>query len=137
MTNRLCIYHIEDNEADRRLLAMALQLDGTPLELHHATDGEHAREVLRDSVTGLRCRPHLIILDLNLPKRTGIEVLAEMRADPDLANAPVVVLSSSDSPEDAADARALGIIEYLRKPMGLDDVIALGRHLLQLASAYH
>jgi chemotaxis family two-component system response regulator Rcp1 len=135
MITRLCIYHIEDNEADRKLLAIALESHGTPVEIHHAVDGEHAREVLRDAATGRRCRPHLVIVDLNLPKRSGIEVLAEMRADPELASTRVVVLTSSDSPKDAADAQAFGIVEYLRKPMGFDEVIELGGHLLQVAGS--
>jgi CheY-like chemotaxis protein len=130
---KVCLYHIEDNEADRRLLAFALHAQGVPMELHAAHDGEHAAKVLATAAAGQFCLPHLVILDLNLPKRSGIEILAAIREDPTLQAARVVVLTSSDSPADRKACEALGVLEYLRKPMDFDGFMELGHRLLQLA----
>lgn len=132
--NKPCVYHIEDNEGDRRLLAFALEAQGVPLDLYAANDGEHALALLGEASAGARCRPDLIILDLNLPKLSGIEVLERIRNNPHLQHAPVVVLTSSDSPADRTQTEALGIKAYLRKPMNLDGFIELGGDLLRIVS---
>jgi CheY-like chemotaxis protein len=128
-----CLYHVEDNDADRRLLALALHSQGIPIELHAAHDGEHALEILRTAADGEPCLPDLIILDLNLPKRSGHEVLAAIRQDKVLHRCRVVVLTSSDSPTDREQVEELGIVAYIRKPMGLDGFLNLGAELLKLA----
>jgi CheY-like chemotaxis protein len=114
------------------LLAIAFEAQGIPLDLQIAGDGEHAMDILREALAGKRCRPDLIVLDLSIPKLSGVEVLSAIRHDPQLQRTPVVVLTSSDSPADLADTEALGISAYLRKPMGLDEFIALGGQLLQM-----
>lgn len=133
--NKLCIYHIEDNEGDRRLLAYALseQPPEVPFEVHVARDGEEAVAVLHEAALGTRCRPDLIILDLNLPKRSGFEVLEAIRTLRQLDSSPVVILTSSDAPADRSQAEAFGVAEYLRKPMSLDEFVALGGRVLQFA----
>jgi two-component system response regulator len=132
---RPCLYHIEDNEADRRLLGYAFETLGTSVELHAAADGEEALGILADAKTGERCHPDLVILDLNLPKYSGIEVLSRIRQDRDFARVKVVVLTSSDSPLDRSASEALGITAYVRKPMHFDDFVALGGRFLELARA--
>lgn len=130
----LCLYHVEDNHADRQLLALAIHSLGVPVELHVAYDGEHALEMLRNAVAGERRRPDLIVLDLNLPKRSGSEVLAAVRNDKDLHDTRVVVLTSSDSPADREECESLGITAYLRKPMSLDEFLDLGAEVVRLAA---
>lgn len=133
MKQKRCVYHVEDNEADRILVALALDAQGVPLELHAAIDGEQAIRMLTEDPAGERCHPpDLIVLDLNLPKLSGIEVLANMRARPALRSVPVVILTSSDSPQDRQQTEELGITAYLKKPMGLDGFMEIGGELFRL-----
>lgn len=87
-----------------------------------------------NAVAGERRRPDLIVLDLNLPKRSGSEVLAAVRNDKDLHDTRVVVLTSSDSPADREECESLGITAYLRKPMSLDEFLDLGAEVVRLAA---
>lgn len=130
--DKRCIFHIEDNEADRRLLAMALNFQAVPLELHTARDGEEASKLLLGIGTGELCSPDLIVLDLNLPKRSGLELLGDIRRNPKLSGARVAVLTSSDHPDDQQRTEALGVDAYFRKPLELEDFLGLGGELLQL-----
>lgn len=132
--HRPCVYHVEDNDADHRLLALAFELQNVPFDLRVARDGERAIELLSECRSGEDGYPDLIILDLNLPKRSGIEVLAAIREQPSLHTVPLIVLTSSDSPSDRFDTEALGITDYLLKPMGLDGFLALGSQLLSIAA---
>ena len=81
-------------------------------------------------IQSLDCRPDdcpdLVIIDLNLPKRPGREVLKDMRQSPTWKHAKIVVLSSSDVPEDRADALQLGASQYIRKPLRLKEFLSLG-----------
>ncbi len=118
------------------LLAMALKAHETNLEVHVAKDGEDAIEKLAEAGSGKRCFPDLIVLDLNLPKLSGIEVLTRIRRDERLQQAPVVVLTSSDSPIDRNMVEAIGVQAYFKKPMMLDDFLELGSKLLQIAATH-
>ncbi|MBV8819173.1 MAG: response regulator [Acidobacteriaceae bacterium] len=128
-----CIYHIEDNDADRTMLAFALDAQPDTLDMYCARDGEEAIRILGEVARGTRSRPDVIVLDLNLPKVPGVEVLSAIRRDPDLCDALVVVLTSSDAPEERSQTEALGISEYLRKPMDVDGFLAIGEQLLRMA----
>src|SRR5579884_4171264 len=90
------IFIVEDNLGDVLLVREALKESSLQFELRHAADGEEAIQVLSKD----RLRPDLVLLDINLPKRDGWEVLSELRANPETRSVPVVVLSSSGSPED-------------------------------------
>jgi CheY-like chemotaxis protein len=92
---------IEDNPGDVRLTQEALREAQFATNLHVAKDGEQAITVLRNPT--IHRRPDLVILDLNLPRRDGREVLAEIKADPELRRIPVVILTTSKA---AADIRA-------------------------------
>src|SRR5690242_7753622 len=92
---------IEDNPADARLTQEALRAAGIAGDLHHVRRGDEALAYLRrEGVHEQAERPGLILLDLNLPGRSGHEVLAEIKGDPELRRIPVIVLSSSQAPED-------------------------------------
>jgi DNA-binding response OmpR family regulator len=78
--------------------------------------------------------PHLIILDLNLPRHDGLEILSYVRARKDLANTPVVILTSSDSPKDTRAAVQFGATEYIRKPSSLPDFLKIGAVFRSLLS---
>jgi two-component system, response regulator len=90
------------------------------------TDGERAIEFIDEIETGRVSCPGLIVLDLNLPKKTGKQVLDSIRARSACADAPVVVLTSSDNQKDRDDVSRLGASRYIRKPFRLADFLALG-----------
>ena len=112
---------VEDNPADRMLILEALSVNK---ELHRcqvAEDGEAAISLLRQSGSkGERYRPNLVLLDLNLPRKDGFEVLAEIKADPELRSIPVVVMTSSESPQDINVCYEAGANCYVVKAFGLD-----------------
>ena len=89
-------------------------------------DGEKAIEFIQATETEAAPCPDLAIVDLNLPKKTGREVLARMRSSESCARTPVIILSSSDAERDRADGARLGVSRYLRKPSKLDDFLSLG-----------
>jgi len=114
----------EDNPADVYLIREALKEHGVDCAIETASDG---REVLTliDSA-GPNWHPDLIILDLNLPRHDGIELLRKLRSTEELSRVPVVVLTSSDSPRDRATATELGATRYLSKPSNLENFLELG-----------
>src|ERR1051325_10568175 len=92
---------VEDNPGDARLAAEALKESGFPSRLHWVADGVRALEVLRRrGPEPAALRPGLILLDLNLPRMDGREVLEAIKRDPELRRIPVVVLTTSRAPED-------------------------------------
>jgi len=90
------------------------------------SDGEMAIQFIHDLDTQTTGCPNLIIIDLNLPKRSGREVLAAMRSSERCGRVPAMILSSSDTQQDRADADRLGANRYLRKPTQLEDFLSLG-----------
>jgi len=123
----------EDSPADVYLIREALREHGVDATIRVASDG---REVLQlicpDNADTAVPRLDLIILDLNLPRHDGIEILERLRGSAQLARVPVVVLTSSDSPRDQKVANQLGATCYLRKPSSLDQFLALGEVLKKL-----
>ena len=122
-TQPVQIFIVEDNLGDVLLVREALKESSLQFELRHAADGEEAIQVLsRDHI-----QPDLVLLDINLPKRDGWEVLHEIRANPQTKSVPVVVLSSSGSPEDRARACRNLPSMYIQKPSNLEDFLAVGK----------
>ena len=117
------IYIVEDNLGDVLLVREALKESSLRFELKHAADGEEAIQAISKN----RIHPDLVLLDINLPKRDGWEVLSELRANTDTRNVPVVVLSSSGSPEDRDRALRNVPSMYIQKPSNLEDFLAVGR----------
>ena len=123
MANRLAIdivdiLLVEDDAGDVLLTTEAFQHYRGRDTLHVVNDGEQAMQFLRRTgeFTGVP-RPGLILLDLNLPRRTGLEVLADLKSDEDLHSIPVVVLTTSQAEEDIVRSYALHANAYVSKPV--------------------
>lgn len=117
---------VEDNPADVHLTVEALRDARVHNNLHVATDGEEALSFLRRRNGHRQApRPDLVLLDLNLPRKSGREVLAEIKADPDLRRIPVIILSTSSSDDDVASAYDLAANCYVTKPVDLDQFITV------------
>lgn len=116
---------VEDNPADAALVRDALNRQAVHCELLVLSDGEQAIGFLDEIQAGRLSSPDLIVLDLNLPKRSGWEVL-ERRQETDSVRAPVMILTSSDDERDRRHAAQLGASRYVRKPSRLADFMRLG-----------
>lgn len=121
---------VEDNPADVRLLRLALREGPARKRLHVATDGMMALEFLaRQGPFEDAPVPDLILLDLNLPRRNGCEVLVEMRGQKALRRIPAVVFSNSAAPDDIESAYQAQANCFVTKPSDLDDYFAVVRHI--------
>ena len=119
---------VEDNPGDVRLTREALKEGKVRNNLHVAADGVEALRFLRREGDHRNAvRPDLILLDLNLPRKSGREVLVEIKADPDLRRIPVIILSTSASDDDVASAYDLAANCYVTKPVDLDEFIGVVR----------
>jgi CheY-like chemotaxis protein len=124
---------IEDNEADQHLTRTALRDARIANDVHIVADGEQAIAFLNQVGTFVDApRPDLVLLDLNLPKKNGFQVLEEMKAAAHLKNIPVIVVSGSARPSDIARAYALQIAAYLVKPVNVDEYFTAIRALKEL-----
>ena len=121
---------VEDNLADVRLIMEALAEGKITSHLTVAEDGVHALEFLR-GILPARKPAHfdLILLDLNLPRKNGREVLVELKHDPKLQHIPVIVLTSSEAEEDIRAAYAAHANCYVTKPVGLERLMQVIRSI--------
>jgi chemotaxis family two-component system response regulator Rcp1 len=117
---------IEDNPADAELVHQALEAHDVDCDLQVITDGDRAVRHIHALGSGPGDCPDLVIVDLNLPKRSGREVLQMMAHCARCRDTTVVVLSSSDAPKDRGDSADLGASHYLRKPLHLEEFLSLG-----------
>jgi CheY-like chemotaxis protein len=125
---------VDDHADDEELALLALRELGVHRPVVVARDGVEALERLFGSVeaTGpLQLRPVLILLDLKLPRLDGFAVLERVRANPQGRTLPVVVLSTSDAPEDVDRSYALGANSYVCKPVGFDAFAEAVRSIAQ------
>jgi len=118
---------IDDNPGDVWLLKEALRLAQIPVHMTVLRDGVEAIEYLRKVETNTVDCPDFIVLDLNLPRKNGHEVLAEIKASPGLRHIPVVVLSSSNAEEDRRNAYELSACCFVTKPNGLPAYVEMVR----------
>lgn len=117
---------VEDNPGDVRLTQEALTENKIRNNLYVAKDGVEAMEFLRNLNGHADApRPDLILLDLNLPKKDGREVLAEIKTDEKLRSIPVVILTTSDAEDDVAKAYHQYANCYVRKPIDLNRFIEI------------
>jgi CheY-like chemotaxis protein len=115
---------VEDNPADVRLTQEAFKEGKVLNKLHVTRDGVEAMEFLRQKGKYAKApRPDLILLDLNLPKKDGREVLAEIKTDKDLKRIPVVILTVSQTEEDILKSYSLSANCYIIKPIDLEQFI--------------
>ena len=124
---------VEDAEPDVILVREALEQSGLEFELVVFDDGEQGVAFVdtMDQDATLE-RPHLFLLDLNLPKKTGGQILERVRQSPRCGQIPVVILTSSDSQRDKAQAANLNATGYFRKPSRLDEFMKLGPYVRDL-----
>ncbi len=112
---------VEDSEGDIRLTREALRDAKIKVNLSVARDGEEAMAFLRRDPPHQEVpRPDLILLDLNMPRKDGREVLAELKSDDDLCKIPVVVLTTSEASNDICDSYRLHANCFITKPIGLE-----------------
>ena len=124
------ILMVEDNPADARLTEEALKEGLLCNRLHLARDGVEAMQFLRkEGAFSDAPRPDVVLLDLNLPRKDGREVLAEIKTDPDLKHIPVVVLTTSEAEQDILKSYALHANCYVTKPVDLQRFIEIVRQI--------
>jgi CheY-like chemotaxis protein len=122
---------VEDNKADARLVVDALR-DEPAHRVSIVEDGQAAMAFLRrEGLYAQGVRPDLILLDLNLPRKDGRAVLAEVKADPTLRVIPVIVLTSTQTSAEIVRAYASGAAAYCLKPMDLDQYLGLIRMIAE------
>ena len=121
---------VEDSLTDARLTMGALQRGMSQHRLTLVRDGAEAIEFLRQEGVFTRApRPDLILLDLFLPKKDGLEVLSEIKADYDLKDIPVVILTSSEAVEDRSRCELLHVDSYITKPVNVEKFLAVVKNL--------
>lgn len=120
------IFLIEDNKADIRLIQEALKNSSVPHKVVTVRDGIDAMAYLRkEGEYANASRPDLILLDLNLPKKDGREVLAEIKTDPVLKRIPVVVLTTSKNEDDIIESYNLHVNCYITKSRNLNQLFQM------------
>jgi len=126
--DRLSLLLVEDSPADVYLVREAMRREGLRVHWDIADDGEWAIRMIDevDSNASTPC-PDVMLLDLNVPRCTGDEVLERIRRSPRLAHTPVVIMTSSESLDDRDRLMKLGATEYFRKPSNLREFMKLGR----------
>jgi CheY-like chemotaxis protein len=120
---------VEDNPGDVRLTQAAFRHGRLANELLVCGDGVAALALLRERQAKNEQQPGLILLDLNLPGRGGLEVLAEIKADADLRLIPVVILTSSGAERDVLQSYERNANAYVTKPIDIDEFLAAIRSL--------
>ncbi|MEO8098730.1 MAG: response regulator [Acidobacteriota bacterium] len=130
---RTKILLVEDNPGDVELLQRALEGAHLDFDMAVIDDGEEAlARVYRQGKHANSNRPDLAILDLNLPKVEGRQILAAMRASEEFASVPIVVLTSSSSSRERAQIEDFGITRHITKPHDLDEFMKIGFELKEL-----
>ncbi len=113
---------VEDNPGDIRLTQEAFKESSLDIQMDVVTDGEMALDFLfKKGRYADAIKPDVVLLDLNLPKKNGIEVLKEVKADETLKRIPVIVLTTSDADHDISKAYGLHANCYILKPVDFDD----------------
>ena len=129
-TKPIEILLVEDNPGDIQLTRIALEDNKMNINLSVAEDGVEALEFLsKEGKYADAPHPDLVLLDLNLPKKDGREVLAQMKADPIFKRIPVVILTTSQAEEDVLKAYNLCANCYITKPVDLDQFVKIVRSI--------
>jgi CheY-like chemotaxis protein len=117
------ILYVEDNADDVMLMELVFRKAGLGVELESATDGDKAIAALQNGLS--HHLPTCVLLDIKLPSKSGLEVLAWIRSQPHFKRMPVIMLTSSNQPNDINRAYDLGANSYLVKPPELEQLIEL------------
>ena len=135
MTNRdelkpVDVLLVEDDEGDILITREAFEFHKIRNPLHVVTDGEQALQFVRRTGPFTDApRPGLILLDVNLPRLSGLEVLAELKRDPELLLLPVVILTTSQAEEDILRSYELHANAYVSKPVDFENFVAAIRQI--------
>jgi|SRR5581483_5475640 len=133
--SRVSILLVEDNRSDVNVIRRALRDSGISFELDVVSDGEEALSFLtKEAEVSGYALPSIILLDWNLPRVSGSEVLAYIRQNDRLRGIPVVVVTSTNSPADVREIRKLGANAHFRKPTDLDAYLDLKTIVVDLLS---
>ena len=119
------VWVIEDNEADSELLEIAFARIGAAVDFRVVWTGDEAVALIEQGAEA----PTLALVDLNLPGYSGLEVLDRIRAAPRFERTAVVMLSTTQRPEDKSAALAAGANAFITKPVGLQDFLGVVRHI--------
>jgi len=120
---------VEDSQTDLELAVHALRTSGVANEILLARDGQEAIDTLLGTDSTAEHQPALIMLDLKLPKLSGLEVLRRLRADPRFARTPIVVLTSSRQDPDVEEAYESGATSYIVKPIDFEQLTSVVRQI--------
>jgi chemotaxis family two-component system response regulator Rcp1 len=124
---------IEDNRPDALLVRNALQKQGLDFSIHELRDAEAASSYAQRMGSAADVPyPDIVIMDLNLPKGDGLEILEAIRNCPECADTPVIVMTSSDSPRHHARVAEMGNTRYFRKPLDLDAFLGIGALVVEV-----
>ncbi|MFO1519792.1 MAG: response regulator [bacterium] len=130
---RLRLLLVEDDEDDSLLLRDAMEESGLPFEFARLKDGEGLVDFLLRQGTFIERKdaffPDLILLDLNLPRKDGREVLREIRNHPRLSSLPVIILTTSQNDDDVLQCYQRGANAFLRKPTRFDEIVEMIKSL--------
>jgi chemotaxis family two-component system response regulator Rcp1 len=119
---------VEDNPGDVRLTLEVLKEGTCMTSVHHVGDGEQALQFLRREGPFLDApRPDIVLLDINLPRKNGLELLVDMKSDETLRTIPVVALSTSSTSQEVNTFYALGVNAYIVKPVEFDQFLDVVR----------
>src|SRR5581483_9286355 len=117
---RLTILLAEDDDGHARLIERNLQRAGFINRVVRAKDGQEALDIVRSGGAGGQC---LLLLDINMPRVDGLEVLRQLKADPRTAKSPVIMLTTTDDPREVERCYALGCSVYITKPVRYEDFV--------------
>ena len=138
MSQKFHIWLVEDSEADELLMRQALKLAGIDCDFLVSQDGEKAIEFVELlDASNSASRPHLVLLDLNLPRKSGAKVLERIRQSPECGRTPVIIVTSSDSPGDKSQVSRLGATRYFQKPLDLAEFMKLGVLVREVLGSGH
>jgi len=124
------VFYIEDNPADVLLLETAIKLKNLKIDILNFSDGKQVLDYIKElKADNYNKIPDLIISDLNLPKVTGKELIAELKKDEVFKEIPLIVCSTSNSELDKNDCNKLGVASYHVKSINFDDTLDLVTYL--------
>ena len=124
----ISVLYADDNENDVELTRISFSQARFKVMLHHVDNGEDCLAFLRRQGTySAMPAPDLLLLDINMPRKNGFEVLREIAADPQLCGLPVIVLTTSNADEDIAAMYKLRCSSYIAKPVNFDKFAAVIR----------
>jgi CheY-like chemotaxis protein len=126
MTGKPKIVIADDDSGDRYLLKLAFEEGGMDVDVAEYENGADLIEYLTD---GCKDAPNIIVLDLNMPKKSGFEVLEFLKDNSSVCNAPIVILSTSSDPNDISKSKALGAQNYFIKPFNFNGYIDIVKSL--------